>query len=117
MARPRKYIQVNGRTIDGASLHRSTARYYIFGHRGKQQYLRDWRDASAVYQSRLAAKPIDCIGDVRIGSLTPEHFRKFHSWVDKEATKRSATRWHGQAPAAYWHAAATTSSSHGNLMN
>lgn len=239
MARPRKYIQINGRTIDGVSVHRSTARYYIFDHRGKQRYFRDWREASAVYQSMLAAKLppidraklearssvrvtgvveklrsggrgseaddllfegvaerilregdsawlqfmekmnvranelgvpnyeivevgpavaaadvterdpaenprlsgvgetwlrgkmnergmeyvspkerakkkrspltqhmrdtmtqwrriIDCIGDVRIGNLNPEHFRKFLSWADKEAAKRSTTRWHGQ---------------------
>ncbi|MCP4589857.1 MAG: hypothetical protein GY842_03870, partial [bacterium] len=61
MARPRKYIQINGRTIDGVSFHRSTARYYIFDHRGKQRYFRDWREASAAYQAVRAAKlpPID----------------------------------------------------------
>jgi integrase len=239
MARPRKYIQVNGRTIDGVSLHRATRRYYIFDNRGKQRYFHDWREASAAYRSVLAGRlqPVDraklearssvraaevieklrrngqgseaddllfegvaerilregtsawlqflekmnltadelgvpnyevvevgpavaasdvaeldtpenprlskvgetwlrgkmsergmeyvppegrakmkrspltehmrttmsqwrrfiaCVGDVRIGNLKPEDFRRFHAWSNKEAAKRSTTRWHGQ---------------------
>lgn len=239
MGRPRKYIQVNGRTIDGVSSHRATGRYYIFDDRGKQRYFRDWRTASAAYQSDLARRlqPVDlaklqaqasvrladaqerlretdqgsraddlmfenvaehilregtsawlqflskmnitadelgvpkyevievgqpvavseaiepasaenpclsklgekwlqgkmtekgmkyvppeiraglnrspltqhmqdtlvqwcrfvnCVGDVRIADLKPEHFRLFHAWADREAAKRRTTRWHGQ---------------------
>jgi integrase len=39
---------------------------------------------------------IDCLGNVRVGELQPETFRKFHEWADKEATKRATNRWHVQ---------------------
>ena len=41
MARPRKYAQVNGETIDGVHLHRSSGRFYILDERRKQVYFRD----------------------------------------------------------------------------
>lgn len=38
MARPRKYIQFDGKTIDGLSLHKSTGRYYSLGPDGQREY-------------------------------------------------------------------------------
>ncbi len=57
MARPRKYIQIDGRTIDGVSLHRATNRFYIYDRRGKQVYFRSWQEASEVYL-RLKGDPV-----------------------------------------------------------
>lgn len=50
MARPRKYVQVDGKTIDGVSFHKATNRFYIYDHRGKQVYFRTWREASEACQ-------------------------------------------------------------------
>ena len=50
MARPRKYVQVRGITVDGVHHHRATHRYYIFDGRGKQVYFRDLQAASDAYQ-------------------------------------------------------------------
>ncbi len=50
MARPRKYAQIDGRTIDGVSFHKATNRYYIYDRNGKQVYFRSWREASDAYQ-------------------------------------------------------------------
>jgi integrase len=57
MPRPRKYIQVNGETIDGVHLHRSSRRYYIIDRRGKQVYFRDWKAARAA-RLRLEGDPV-----------------------------------------------------------
>jgi len=50
MARPRKYVQVSGKTIDGVHLHRGSGRYYIIDRRGKQVYYRDLQAASDAYR-------------------------------------------------------------------
>ena len=57
MARPRKYVQVDGKTIDGVSFHKATNRFYIYDHRGKQVYFRTWQQASDAYQ-RLRGDPV-----------------------------------------------------------
>ncbi len=57
MARPRKYIQVAGKTIDGVSFHKATNRFYIYDHRNKQVYFRTWHAASEAYQ-RLRGDPV-----------------------------------------------------------
>ncbi len=49
------------------------------------------RDTLASWQSF-----VDCIGNVRIGELTPAHFRKFHQWADRESARKASNRWHGQ---------------------
>jgi hypothetical protein len=53
MARPRKYIQSTGKTINGVHHHRASGRYYVLDHQGGQVYFRDWREASATRQSCL----------------------------------------------------------------
>lgn len=57
MARPRKYVRVDGRVIDGVSFHKATNRYYIYDRRGKQAYFRTWEEASAAYR-RLQGDPV-----------------------------------------------------------
>ena len=57
IARPRKYVQVDGKTIDGVSFHKATNRFYIYDHRGRQVYFRTWREASEAYQ-RLRGDPV-----------------------------------------------------------
>ena len=47
MSRPRKYIQIDGQTIDGVSRHRPSKRYYIIDRSGNRVYFNDWREASA----------------------------------------------------------------------
>ena len=38
MARPRKYVRVNGRVIDGVSFHKATNRCDIYDVRGKSLF-------------------------------------------------------------------------------
>jgi len=62
IARPRKYIQIEGQTIDGASLHKRTGRYYVLDQSGKRVYFKDWREARAAQRARPA-------GPARAGQL------------------------------------------------
>ncbi len=36
---------------------------------------------------------VNCLGDLRLAELGPEHFRKFYAWASREAAKRSGC-WH-----------------------
>ena len=38
MVRPRKYIHINGKMINGIHLHKATGRYYITDRRSRQVY-------------------------------------------------------------------------------
>ena len=57
MARPRKYIQDDGKTVDGLSLHKPSRRYYSIGERNQRT---DWgRDkAQAIQAYRKSLNPV-----------------------------------------------------------
>ncbi|MBN2445771.1 MAG: hypothetical protein JXO22_03550 [Phycisphaerae bacterium] len=57
MARPRKYIQIDGKTVRGVSFHKATGRYYVYDHCGKQVYFKSWGEARDAYR-RLNGDPV-----------------------------------------------------------
>ena len=57
MTQPRKYVQVDGKTIDGVSFHKATNRFYIHNRRRRQVYFTTWQQASEAYQ-RLRGDPV-----------------------------------------------------------
>ena len=57
MARPRKFIQIEGRTVDGVSYHGPSKRYYIISQIGKRVYFRDWQKARTAHRAELLSVP------------------------------------------------------------
>ncbi|MFH0980498.1 MAG: tyrosine-type recombinase/integrase [Planctomycetota bacterium] len=39
---------------------------------------------------------VECVGNLRLAEMRPEHFRRFHAWADRESAKRPGGRWHQQ---------------------
>lgn len=53
MARQRKFLQIDGKAINGVSRHRPSGRFYIIDQTGRRVYSTDWREARANYQAQL----------------------------------------------------------------